>query len=568
MSRSVNFTRQAGAVLVLIGLACGRAVAQDAVTTIQVSAHAVVNVGELARQQADHPPAAVQPKEIPHPSPPGDLPVPPEAGGKSKTAPPTAQLLVQEPTAEIASPSPVTDFEALGDNNSAIPPDTMGAVGPNHLMVALRTEVRIQSRDGTPLSTVSLASFWAATGATNIFGPRLAYDPFNNRWLFAASSDASSAAASILMGVSENNDPTGTWYLYRVDADAGDLKWADLPALGFNKNWVAVSVNMYANADDSFQGYKIFLFTKFSGTIGGTPFDGLYSGQPSPRTQLIPNPGADGGAAPTPAVTYDNSLESLYLARNWNGNVPAIPPDPPGGYLRISRIYDLFGSIGAETYNYAGPFVLIPNTTWAYAPSGFNNFAPQQGTSAKIQNGDATLTNVVYRNGSLWTAQNAFVPASGPTRTAAQWWQFLPDGTLQQFGRVQDTSNTVFYAYPSIAVNSQNDVMLGFTRFSGSSYPSAAYAARNALDAPGTMRDPVVLKAGETSYYKVFGGTRNRWGDYSATVVDPVNDVDFWTIQEYADSPQFSPPDYGRWGTWWGLVNPPVRKRRGQIVSD
>ena len=30
----------------------------------------------------------------------------------------------------------------------------------------------------------------------------------------------------------------------------------------------------------------------------------------------------------------------------------------------------------------------------------------------------------------------------------------------------------------------------------------------------------------------------NRWGDYSSTVVDPVNDTDFWTVQEYAGARQ------------------------------
>jgi hypothetical protein len=37
-------------------------------------------------------------------------------------------------------------------------------------------------------------------------------------------------------------------------------------------------------------------------------------------------------------------------------------------------------------------------------------------------------------------------------------------------------------------------------------------------------------------------------------MVDPINDIDFWTIQEYAATPVgtgLSDGD-GRWGTWWG----------------
>ena len=63
--------------------------------------------------------------------------------------------------------------------------------------------------------------------------------------------------------------------------------------------------------------------------------------------------------------------------------------------------------------------------------------------------------------------------------------------------------------------------------------------------------DDVELKAGEAPYTKDFGSGRVRWGDYSATVVDPLNDIDMWTIQEYAATPD-SRGD--RWGTWWGQL--------------
>jgi PKD repeat protein len=63
------------------------------------------------------------------------------------------------------------------------------------------------------------------------------------------------------------------------------------------------------------------------------------------------------------------------------------------------------------------------------------------------------------------------------------------------------------------------------------------------------------MKAGESAYTKTFGSGRNRWGDYSLSAVDPANDTDLWTIQEYAAlPPQPSPVSY--WGTWWGRVLP------------
>src|SRR5260221_10076984 len=92
--------------------------------------------------------------------------------------------------------------------------------------------------------------------------------------------------------------------------------------------------------------------------------------------------------------------------------------------------------------------------------------------------------------------------------------------------------------YPSIAVNANNDVLIGYSRFSASQYASANYSFRLSCNAANTLQSDAVLKAGEGPYYKVgVTSQKNRWGDYSSTVVDPANDLDMWTIQEYAATP-------------------------------
>jgi hypothetical protein len=63
------------------------------------------------------------------------------------------------------------------------------------------------------------------------------------------------------------------------------------------------------------------------------------------------------------------------------------------------------------------------------------------------------------------------------------------------------------------------------------------------------MEAGVTLKAGEAPYFKDFGTGDNRWGDFSSTVVDPIDDTTIWTIQEYAGQNNM-------WGTWWGEVTP------------
>ena len=169
----------------------------------------------------------------------------------SKTAQPAAtQAPALAPMAsvqaEVASPSPTGSFLGLGDDNTSIPPDTQGAVGPNHVVTMLNTQVRIQTRAGATLSTVSLDSFWSAVGGSpSCFDPHIRFDPYGNRWIVTASANSTATNSLVLVGVSQSSDPTGNWNLYKVTADPTGVRWADYPALGFNKDWVVVSMNLF-----------------------------------------------------------------------------------------------------------------------------------------------------------------------------------------------------------------------------------------------------------------------------------------------------------------------------------
>jgi hypothetical protein len=132
-----------------------------------------------------------------------------------------------------------------------------------------------------------------------------------------------------------------------------------------------------------------------------------------------------------------------------------------------------------------------------------------------------------------------------------------------QRGRLEDPSGIQFYGFPSLAVNRNGDVLIGFSSFSENQFASASYAYRAAGDPVGTMREERLFKAGEDIYVRdeVQHGA-NRWGDYSASAVDPVNDTDLWTIQEYAMTRDPTNPTRdgasvaSRWGTWWARVVP------------
>jgi hypothetical protein len=188
-------------------------------------ARAVVRWDDIVRQGTGLAPARRRkpgPRRISR-----DLPVPEGALVRMEAHAEAVAL----PSATPLSPAPAASFEALPVNSRGGPPDTRGAVGPNHLMVTLNTEVRIQERSGRALSTVTLFDFWQGLTGGGIdgvpFDPRILYDPYADRWITSA---AGNSFKSLLVGVSRTGDPTGSWNLYRVDTE-----WVDFPTLGFRR---------------------------------------------------------------------------------------------------------------------------------------------------------------------------------------------------------------------------------------------------------------------------------------------------------------------------------------------
>jgi hypothetical protein len=417
------------------------------------------------------------------------------------------------------------DFPGVGDNGSVIPPDTQGTVGPRHLMVVLNSTVTIETRKGVVVSSVPIATFWSSLGGINeAFDPRVLFDRFANRWIISSGANAASPTAYILIGVSQTSDPTQGWNLYKVSVDADGTSWADYPTLGYNGKWIVVQTNVFTVSQGAFVGSNIYAFNKADLYAGGA---GQYTVFQDPT-----------GFTDYPAVTHDKTLPTEYLVRNWSGQ---------SGTLRISTIT---GAVGAEVLTSG---VAFPAAANAWQDAGAENFAPQLGSTWRIDTDDDRIENCVYRNGSLWAAQTAYFPATGtPTRSSAQWWQINTRsgslGVVQQLGEQDDPSGRFDYAYPTLDVNANGDMMIGYSRFGASQYASADYAFRRHDDPPNTLETDTVFKAGEAPYFKDFGTGDNRWGDYSNVAVDPNNDIDMWTIQEYAGVDN-------NWGTWWGTVS-------------
>jgi len=455
-------------------------------------------------------------------------------------------------------------FQALLDNQEVFPPDTMGAVGPRHLVTMLNSQVRIQDKGGGIISTVSLEDFWAPVVVGILFDPMVVYDVLSGRWI-AIVSDGD----PVLMAVSADDDPTGSWSFYAIDVSAANTAFADFPKLGVNATWIAITANMIPAPGLTGAGAELVVVDKSTALAGG------------PLTVTIFEPGFDVfdygaffnivGAFVFPALTLNPSEPKLYLVTNPGLLAGATP------LLRLSEITGtgpapVWSPTAGSQFGATGLFpVTIPfnfsqiNAPQRHLPStckgGPDNGLPcpfscaPPGQCRGLETGFARLSAPVVRDGQLWVTHSAGLPAdtNPPDRAAIFWYQIdlssmaSTGAPVVQSGVIEEGPGTHLF-YPSIAVNQNADVCIGFSRSDATRFAEAVVTSRLGTDPPGTMAPLSVLKEGEGAYFETLGFGRNRWGDYSATAVDPEDDLAFWTIQEYAVSDT-------RWGTWWGRLS-------------
>jgi hypothetical protein len=464
----------------------------------------------------------------------------------------------------VSSPAPAQSFMGLDDiprvgtNTLTIPPDVDGAVGPDRILEGLNNNYRVFDKaTGAILSTVSISTFWAATGAGSVFDPKTLYDPVAQRWIAVALSDAHSTASSILVGVSQTSDPNGAWNLFRVLGDNTGVNWVDFPNVGFNPSWIAVNVNLFTVSSSTANGSRC-LIMDYAQARAGT-FAGAY---------------ANGtGFCSSPVATASATEPTLY--------VPTHLSSASGTY----RLDTITGPVGTPVYTVGA--TRSRGTTWTQ-PTGsiLPQAPPLSGSGAcglpacMIETQDAQIRSTPqFRDGSIWYAQTIGLPAGGLTHTAVQWTRLeAATGNVLDGGRIDEPAATgnnggKWYAYPHAAVNGAGDAIVCFSQFSASQFPSAGYAMRFAADAAGTLREPVIVHAGEDYYRKDFGSGRNRWGDYAKAQVDPADDESLWLVAQYAEARTGTDDgatgsNSSRWGTWWARIGPMVSIGAGPTVAE
>src|SRR5262245_12543349 len=493
-----------------------------------------------------------------------------EPGAQGEVNFPESQMLTRPPLVPFAaSPSPTGGFMGLDDVPMAdssyiiIPPDVAGGVGPTRVLSSHNNNYRVQDKStGATILTVGTATFWNPVVSNKallnqLTDPRTVYDPIQNRWIVAM--QTANATGLILFGVSQTSDPAGSWFLYSVSPGFTSSPRLDFPILGFNKNWIAVTINAFTSGGAfSRGGIMIANYPQAAaGTLGSV-------------TNITQASGTHFCSAPS--VTISATQETLFVVTHLSSS---------GATYTVDVIT---GTPAAPVYTTGGTNTR-PGGGWVQ-PSGnmLPQSAPNAGASAcgatpclaetqdaQIRSAPTFRVDATSGRGYIYYAQTVGLPTPTLAHTAVQWTKITASTTpaFAEGGRIEDPTATAtnggkWYVYPHIAVNANGDFMVGYSQFSSAQHPAAGYSVHLAGDGASTIRDPVIYHAGEDYYHKTFSTTlgRNRWGDFTTAQVDPSDDMTLWTLQQYGKARVGTDDgntgaNSSRWSNWWAALSPP-----------
>jgi hypothetical protein len=489
---------------------------------------------------------------------------------------------VLQPDAPAAMPTPGVTFEgmAVGDScQSCLPPDPVGAVGPNHYVQMVNSHLAIYNKSGavvTPAKAIN--SLWASVPGTlcathNNGDPIVLYDQLADRWLvsqFTVQETTENYAECI--AISQTPDPSGAYYLYEFDQ--GPDVFNDYPKIGLWPDGYYMSTNQFPNDATADTAAGAWAFERPKMLLGQPARFVFFDETPLITTTYTPFgqlPASVDGHNPPPAGAPN------YFAEVTDANQPNTPPATGlHDEMRIWKFHvdwtdptrSTFGTGSTApslnpgiTGQYAGlagqPDFLLPIADYIASAcqieNGPNDCSPEKLNPPQAPQyldvlGDRLMFRLVYRNfgdhESLilnHTADTPPDPSTGVARNGVRWYEVrglsstavvFQQGT---FAPLQDPANPLWRWMGSAAMDGNGNLAIGYTASGPTLFPSLYYAGRLAADPLGELsQGEAVLFAGLGNEVQVgVFPFRNRWGDYSALTIDPTDDCTFWYTNEY-----------------------------------
>jgi hypothetical protein len=392
---------------------------------------------------------------------------------------------------------------------NAAPPDTNMAVGPNHIVQWVNESYAVWDKAGNivagPITGNTLFSgFGGLCQSDNDGDPIVQYDIANDRWIltqFAVSgANGNSVPYLQCVAVSQTGDPTGAYNRYSF----GYTLFPDYPKLGVWPDAYYISFNLFNG--------------NFFAGGGVCAYDGA-----SMRT----------GAAAIQVCFHLSTAYGGLLPSDVDGHT-APPPGSPNYFLAFgSNVLQLW----KFAVNWTCPSCSTLNGPTNIAVAAFSEACgggaciPQNGTNQQLDSlGDRLMYRLAYRNFGDHESLVVNHSVTAGTSVGVRWYEIQnPGGTPLVNQQSTFAPDAAYRWMGSIAMDKVGDIALGYSISGNGLDPSIRYTGRQVSDPLSTMQAENSLLS--STFFQ--NGGLNRWGDYSAMRVDPVDDCTFWYTTEY-----------------------------------
>jgi hypothetical protein len=477
--------------------------------------------------------------------------------------------VVQTTAAAAAMPSVGASFEGMDISQGCggcLPPDTDGAVGPNHYVQMVNTELAVYNKTTGALISgpTPIKNLWSSgeCAVRDDGDPIVIYDQLADRWLISQFVSSAAPSFAECIAVSTSPDPTGTYYAYEFDQST--TVFHDYPKIGVWPDAYYMTSNEFPTGQETNSGAGAFAFERAK-MLAGQPARFIWFDESSIAVGAVYVPGGqnptnlDGKVPPpagmpnyivevdaqgsTPTTTDTTAVLAMFKFHvDWNN--PANSTFGTGSTTPVA--------VGGGEYTASGghPNFEVPIADFVPAQCVYGegpNCVPEKivpgvHTATLDTLGDRTMFRVTYRNfgdhesmvvhHTVVTAADA---PNGATRTGLRWYEVRSLSTTptiyqQSTFAPLDPTNPLWRWMGSAAMDHVGDIAIGYSAGGPNYFPSLHYAGRLATD---PLND---LTQGESVMFAglgIQGFPLNRWGDYSDLTVDPNDDCTFWYTQEY-----------------------------------
>ncbi|HWS28389.1 MAG TPA: hypothetical protein VN259_17645, partial [Xanthomonadales bacterium] len=415
------------------------------------------------------------------------------------------------------------NFAGIADTGW-FPPDTVVAVGPEHVLAATNVGYAIYSKTGRQIRayTTMDAQFaslrptnWAANGGF-MFDPKVFYDASHQKFVMFTLGRADVTETShFFVAISQTSDATRGWWMWRFDWPE-TTTWIDYSSISSDL-W-----GLYVTGD-------IFYFG------AGFRYVQLWTINPE-----VFNGGASNGW------------------RFWDLRWP-LAGDPLIFDLQVARPQSVAG--GAETFfvnsltssynqialwKLTGDRTNAPTLVRTSIPTGtyypvYENVR-QPDTTSRIDGFSTQMLEAAYSQRHVWASLGSGENSATPTWGGMYTARLNVDSNTMNWETLVWTANQ-YYTFPAVTVGqgavdaSGPNVGLFGTWTAPDHYASTIYY----LYDPNASASFISYRGGDAAYVRRDDSGRNRWGDYSGAAYD-------WTCGTLWGAAEFAGTS-NRWGT-------------------